>query len=121
MRTSLAPLSVLSLATVAALGCQPQSSPANTGPAAEGAGAEQQAEGERADSGDTAEPGEPEVLGELDPIAPAGPHAFSVLDMLEVDRVSSPALAPDGKTLAYVLRETAYPRSDRASHVRAGR
>lgn len=42
----------------------------------------------------------------LEPIAPEGEHAFSVLDMLEVDRVSSPALASDGSKVAYVLRET---------------
>jgi dipeptidyl aminopeptidase/acylaminoacyl peptidase len=43
---------------------------------------------------------------ELKAIAPAGEHPFSVLDLLEVDRVQAPALAPDGKTIAYVLRET---------------
>jgi len=42
----------------------------------------------------------------LEPIAPAGQHPFSVLDLLEVDRVSSPALSPDGRLVAYVLRET---------------
>jgi dipeptidyl aminopeptidase/acylaminoacyl peptidase len=47
-----------------------------------------------------------EVLGELESIAPAGPHPFSILDMLEVDRVSSPAISPDGKRVVYVLRET---------------
>ncbi|KIG16730.1 prolyl oligopeptidase family protein [Enhygromyxa salina] len=45
-------------------------------------------------------------LGILPPIAPSAEHPFSVLDMLDVDRVSSPALAPDGKRVAYVLRET---------------
>ncbi|NVB39358.1 S9 family peptidase [Pseudenhygromyxa sp. WMMC2535] len=43
---------------------------------------------------------------ELAAIAPAGEHAFSILDMLEVDRVSSPAPSPDGSLVAYVLRET---------------
>ena len=42
----------------------------------------------------------------LDPIAPSGDHPFSVLDLLEVDRVSSPTLSPDGTLVAYVLRET---------------
>lgn len=45
-------------------------------------------------------------LGVLPPIAPSAEHPFSVLDMLDVDRVSSPALSPDGKRVAYVLRET---------------
>ena len=43
---------------------------------------------------------------ELAAIAPAGEHPFSVLDLLEVDRVQTPALSPDGKLIAYVLRET---------------
>ncbi len=43
---------------------------------------------------------------QLAAIAPAGEHPFSVLDLLEVDRVQSPALSPDGKRIAYVLRET---------------
>jgi dipeptidyl aminopeptidase/acylaminoacyl peptidase len=52
-------------------------------------------------------PAEPESeLGELPAIAPAGEHPFSVLDMLEVDRVSSPALSPDGERVVYVVRET---------------
>ncbi|MFO7565408.1 MAG: S9 family peptidase [Enhygromyxa sp.] len=42
----------------------------------------------------------------LAPIAPSGEHPFSVLDLLEVDRVSSPTLSPDGEVVAYVLRET---------------
>jgi dipeptidyl aminopeptidase/acylaminoacyl peptidase len=42
----------------------------------------------------------------LAPIAPSGQHPFSVLDLLEVDRVSSPTLSPDGTLIAYVLRET---------------
>jgi dipeptidyl aminopeptidase/acylaminoacyl peptidase len=50
--------------------------------------------------------GEPAELGELPAIAPAGAHPFSVLDMLEVDRVSSPTLSPDGKRVVYVVRET---------------
>jgi dipeptidyl aminopeptidase/acylaminoacyl peptidase len=52
------------------------------------------------------EPTEPAELGELPAIAPAGEHPFSVLDMLEVDRVSSPVLSPDGKRVVYVVRET---------------
>ncbi len=46
------------------------------------------------------------VLAPLQPIAPSGEHPFSVLDMLEVDRVSSPALSPDGRQVVYRLRET---------------
>lgn len=42
----------------------------------------------------------------LEPIAPTNEHPFSVLDLLEVDRVSSPTLSPDGTLVAYVLRET---------------
>jgi dipeptidyl aminopeptidase/acylaminoacyl peptidase len=51
-------------------------------------------------------PAEPTALGELPAIAPSDAHPFSVLDMLEVDRVSSPALSPDGKRVVYVVRET---------------
>ena len=56
---------------------------------------------------DSANPPEaPETPAELAAIAPAGEHPFSVLDLLEADRVGSPALAPDGSALVYVLRET---------------
>ncbi|MEZ4428393.1 MAG: S9 family peptidase, partial [Nannocystaceae bacterium] len=42
----------------------------------------------------------------LSPIAPAGPHAFSVLDLLEMDRLSEPRVSHDGAQVVYTLRET---------------
>jgi dipeptidyl aminopeptidase/acylaminoacyl peptidase len=54
-------------------------------------------------------PGAPELDAEPIPlaaIAPAGEHPFSVLDLLEIDRVMSPTLSPDGSLIAYVVRET---------------
>ncbi|EDM79860.1 peptidase, S9C (acylaminoacyl-peptidase) subfamily protein [Plesiocystis pacifica SIR-1] len=66
-----------------------------------------------ADAGDAAEdPGAPAAetapaeVAPLQPIAPEGEHPFSILDMLEADRVSSPALSPEGDRLAYMVRET---------------
>ena len=43
-------------------------------------------------------------------IADAAPrrHAFTVDDMLAMERVSEPALSPDGKLIAYTLRTTDY-------------
>ena len=61
-----------------------------------------------------AEPGSEQAAGgdaqaeseELLPIAESTPHTFSIRDMLAMDRVGSPALSPDGKTIAYALRQT---------------
>lgn len=39
-------------------------------------------------------------------IAPAGEHPFSVLDLLALDRISDPQVAPDGKKVAFVVRKT---------------
>ena len=50
--------------------------------------------------------GEGDAPVDIAPIAPEGEHAFSVLDMLEVDRVSSPAPSPDGSAVAYLVRAT---------------
>jgi dipeptidyl aminopeptidase/acylaminoacyl peptidase len=66
---------------------------------------------ERVEPGPPSEPDKPKPVDDAKPIeiaaiAPAGEHPFSVLDLLEVDRVQAPALAPDGKSIAYVLRET---------------
>jgi dipeptidyl aminopeptidase/acylaminoacyl peptidase len=36
----------------------------------------------------------------------AEPHPFSVEDMVRLNRVSEPVLSPDGKTVAFTLRET---------------
>lgn len=107
--------SLVALAVPFVLACSPGS------PTPASAGGEDQApqsgskssEDEGKDDGEGEDEGEGEgegkddgALGELAPIAPAEPHAFSVLDLLEVDRVSSPALAPDGSAVVYVVRET---------------
>src|SRR5206468_1750004 len=34
------------------------------------------------------------------------PHPFSVMDMLAMERISDPALSPDGKWVAFTLRTT---------------
>src|SRR5258708_15288959 len=38
----------------------------------------------------------------------AAPHPFDVHDLVMLDRVSDPQLSPDGKWLAYQVRETDY-------------
>ena len=38
--------------------------------------------------------------------APAPTHAFTVDDMLAMERLSEPALSPDGKRVAFTLRTT---------------
>ena len=38
--------------------------------------------------------------------AAAERHPFSVEDLVRLKRVSDPALSPDGKTVAFVVRET---------------
>src|SRR6185295_15066554 len=40
--------------------------------------------------------------------ASAGPHPFDVRDLVMLDRVSDPQVSPDGKWVAYQLRETDY-------------
>lgn len=40
------------------------------------------------------------------PIAPGVEHAFSVLDLLALDRISDPQVAPNGKRVAFVVRKT---------------
>ena len=40
--------------------------------------------------------------------AAAEPHPFNVRDLVMMDRVSSPLLSPDGRTVAFQLRETDY-------------
>ncbi len=93
------PLSLLGLLT-----CSPQPEcPPQVAPPGKAAPAKGDSGTSEPAAGDPAEPAE---LGELPPIAPPGEHPFSVLDMLEVDRVSSPALSPDGSRVAYVVRET---------------
>jgi dipeptidyl aminopeptidase/acylaminoacyl peptidase len=90
------------LLVLGALACSPRASaPAESG-ATKG---QAKAEVEPETTTETETEAETE-LGELPAIAPSGPHPFSVLDMLEVDRVSSPALSPDGSRVVYVVRET---------------
>jgi dipeptidyl aminopeptidase/acylaminoacyl peptidase len=40
--------------------------------------------------------------------AASGPHPFDVHDLVMMDRVSDPSLSPDGKVVAFSLRETDY-------------
>jgi dipeptidyl aminopeptidase/acylaminoacyl peptidase len=40
------------------------------------------------------------------PIAPTGEHAFSVLDLLDMKRLSDPQVSPDGKRIVFGLRTT---------------
>jgi dipeptidyl aminopeptidase/acylaminoacyl peptidase len=40
------------------------------------------------------------------PIAPTAPHAFTVLDLLGMDRISDHRISPDGSTIAFVRRVT---------------
>ncbi|PRP91878.1 Prolyl tripeptidyl peptidase precursor [Enhygromyxa salina] len=89
------------------LACSPQGQPRADASAQTSADASANTEADVADTygGDTSE-GSVDELGPMKAIAPPGEHPFSVLDMLEVDRVSSPALSPDGARVAYVVRET---------------
>ena len=40
--------------------------------------------------------------------AQAAPHPFDVHDLVMMERVSDPALSPDGKTVAFAVRQTDY-------------
>jgi dipeptidyl aminopeptidase/acylaminoacyl peptidase len=84
------------------LACSP---PAQTPDQASTISATEPASGE-AEANANANAESEQELAELPPIAPAGEHPFSILDMLDIDRISSLALSPDGKRVAYVLRET---------------
>jgi len=53
-------------------------------------------------TGDT-EVNDPKPQG---PIAPTTPHTFSARDLLAMDRLSSPAVSPDGKRVVFVRRTT---------------
>ncbi len=53
---------------------------------------------------DTAE--DPEIAANQSSIAPTTEHAFSILDMLAMARVSSPVPSPDGAKIAFIRRDT---------------
>ena len=89
------------LAGTLLLACSPQPAP---GPTGDTPPSQPPASTDSTDSTDTTPSEGP--LAELPDIAPATEHPFSVLDLLDVDRVSSPALSPDGKQVVYVVRET---------------
>jgi dipeptidyl aminopeptidase/acylaminoacyl peptidase len=72
-----------------------QAPPPAPGTAPRGAAGQEQAE--RATAAETVE---------LVPIAESTPHAFSIRDMLAMDRVSGATLSPDGTRIAYELRQT---------------
>ena len=44
----------------------------------------------------------------LSPVAAAAPHPFDVNDLVNMERVSDPQLAPDGKSVLLQLRQTDY-------------
>ncbi len=46
------------------------------------------------------------ALGGADTANAADPHPFTVHDLLAMERISSPVVSPDGKTVAFVLRTT---------------
>jgi dipeptidyl aminopeptidase/acylaminoacyl peptidase len=48
------------------------------------------------------------VFALLPVVAVAEPHPFNVHDLVMMDRVSDPQISPDGKRVAYQLRETDY-------------
>jgi dipeptidyl aminopeptidase/acylaminoacyl peptidase len=50
----------------------------------------------------------PAVFAVLPLVVLAEPHPFNVHDLVMMDRVSDPQIAPDGKRIAYQLRETDY-------------
>ena len=47
----------------------------------------------------------------------AAPHPFDVHDLVMMDRVSDPALSPDGRTIAFQVRETDYAANKGANGV----
>src|SRR5690348_11315524 len=59
-----------------------------------------------ADAQAQAQTAAPAETVELVPIAESTAHAFSVRDMLAMDRVSGASLSPDGARIAYELRQT---------------
>jgi dipeptidyl aminopeptidase/acylaminoacyl peptidase len=48
------------------------------------------------------------VFALIPAVAAAAPHSFDVHDLVMLDRVSDPQISPDGKRVAYQLRETDY-------------
>jgi dipeptidyl aminopeptidase/acylaminoacyl peptidase len=48
------------------------------------------------------------VLALLPVVAAAAPHPFDAMDLVMMNRVSDPQIAPDGKQVAYALRVTDY-------------
>src|SRR5690349_4114871 len=58
------------------------------------------------------------VLGALlAPAAFAAPRGFTADDLVRLDRVSDPQLAPDGKSVAFALRETNWEANKGANGV----
>ncbi|MCP4707715.1 MAG: S9 family peptidase, partial [Planctomycetes bacterium] len=52
------------------------------------------------------------VLVGITSLVGAQSHPFSVLDMQALDRVSDPQVAPDGRSILFVIRKT-YVEADR--------
>ncbi len=48
---------------------------------------------------------------------PEAPRAFSVQDLVRLDRVSDPRLSPDGRSVAYTLRSTDYEANKGVQHL----
>jgi dipeptidyl aminopeptidase/acylaminoacyl peptidase len=51
------------------------------------------------------------------PPSPAGPHPFSVHDMLAMDRISDPRVSPDGKLVAFTVSVTDLDANKRRSSI----
>jgi dipeptidyl aminopeptidase/acylaminoacyl peptidase len=47
----------------------------------------------------------------IDTATAAGAHPFTVEDLVQLDRVSSPVISPDGQTLAFAVRTTDLPQN----------